>query len=146
MNMILPADRCLVADASWGRVRRQAEDHGAAVYELDCRDIVDRASFLERAGLELPADPATAFTKWSALSDALWSGLAAQPTATVVYGWRHVDGLVAHGLLTLLTALEVVSDLQRTGAEPVTAGLEAPLELFVVLTGEGPNFPGDPAG
>ncbi len=139
--MPLPAPRSLLADASWAGLRRQLEADGAAVFELDCPAGADGAWFLRSAALALPADPAQAFTRWSALADALWSGLANQPARTVVYAWRHVEGFLAGGLAGLLDALDVAGDLQRSGLAPETSGLVAPIELYVVLTGDGQSFP-----
>ena len=142
----LPAERSLVADASWAALRRSLEESGAAVFELDFGPIADGRSFLERAATELPAEPSGPFRKWAALSDALWAGLAPQAGHTVVWGWRHVDRLLDGGLATLLQALDIAGDLQRTALDADVGGLDEPVQLFVVLTGDGPNFPTEPVG
>lgn len=118
----------------------QVAGSGAHVVEIDASGVADQTEFMERAsdGLGLVADGRT--RSWDGLQDRIWEALSQSEADAAVIVLRHADDLVDQGLAVFVEALDVFGDARRLVGDP-GSGFPHPIQLYVVVTGSGPNFP-----
>ncbi|SRR6266542_1030614 len=114
---------------------------GFRLFQLNGSNVHDRSTFLEEASRALPHEPGVeVVSKWDALVDSLWGGLAIEETSNVTFLWTDAQRMLEHGLPDLLTAVSCLEHLARQVATP-SAGFPRAVRLITFLLGEGDNFP-----
>ena len=121
-------------------------DSGCYILEIDAADVHDRASFFERtyAGLKV-SRPAGAVDKWSAYEDDIWGSICEQSPGDTgsragVIVLRHADAMLHGALAELLEAVDIYGKLATSAGDP-NSGLADRMDLYIILTGTGTDFP-----
>lgn len=86
--------------------------------------------------------PEGSVDKWSALEDDLWSTLCAGQTPSGAIVVRNADELLDGALEEFLELVDILRTLARMASSPEGA-LTVPMDLRIILTGTGSNFPKD---
>jgi len=128
------------ASHSTDAVRHDLRLNGFTFFELNGQAVHDKASFISEVKRVLPLDPALVAGSWPAFEDSLWEGLNNLDAPKVAILWHNCDKMLAHGLVTLLFAVDCFTSVSRSLAS-VKSGAAKRLDLLIVLFGEGENFP-----
>lgn len=129
-----------VNSSSLQSLDRFLRESGFTVFELNGKQVEDAQSFFAESIKILPQDPQlNGNINWDAFTDSLWGGLANLGQDRVAIIWTNADRMLEHGLQDLLVASGCFEHIASTMAT-TKYGLARPVQLLVVLVGEGNNF------
>jgi hypothetical protein len=116
-------------------------ESGVFVLTIQASGVHDQAGVFRQVAdaLETPR-PAASVEKWSALEDDLWSAICAGGTSSGAIVVRNAGDLLDGALGELLELVDILRMLALRAAGPEGV-LETPMDLYLILTGSGSNFP-----
>jgi hypothetical protein len=116
-------------------------ESGVFLLTIEASGVRDRAGVFRQVA-EAVKTPRSigSVEKWSALEDDLWSVICAGGTSSGAIVVRNAGDLLDGALGELLELVDILRTLALRAASPKGA-LQTPMDLFVILTGTGSNFP-----
>jgi hypothetical protein len=140
-----------MANALWPTFCASAEDHdsikgvliasGFATFDLAGDRISDLETFFRTVISVVPNDPPlSGRPHLDALLDSVWEGFRVLGSEKVAILWKDADKILDRGLQDLIIISDLFQEIGRTlrGTEK---GKLPRFLLFLVLFGNGPNFP-----